>query len=67
MIWHVMYRQMLYVLPLIVDAKVYRELQQDIIDKAKDVFLWVVLMIKELLDGWNKMKDAETIHIPRTD
>lgn len=34
------------------DARSYRDFQQDVIDKAKGVFLWVVLVIEELLDGW---------------
>ncbi|KAL9613086.1 MAG: hypothetical protein Q9167_002343 [Letrouitia subvulpina] len=40
------------------DAKVYKDFQQDVIDKAKGVFLWVVLVIEELLDGW---EDSEPI------
>lgn len=34
------------------DIQVYGEFQQDIIEKAKGVFLWVVLVIEELLSGW---------------
>lgn len=34
------------------DAIVYKEFQQDVINKANGVFLWVKLVIEELLDGW---------------
>ena len=34
------------------DVEVYGKFQQDIIEKAKGVFLWVVLVIEELLSGW---------------
>ena len=34
------------------DAYIYREFQQDIMEKSNGVFLWVVLVVEELLDGW---------------
>ena len=34
------------------DIQVYGKFQQDVITKAKGVFLWVVLVIEELLSGW---------------
>ena len=34
------------------DAEVYMAFQLDILEKAKGVFLWVTLVIEELLDGW---------------
>ena len=34
------------------DSYVYQEFQQDIMEKSNGVFLWVVLVVEELLDGW---------------
>ena len=34
------------------ETKTYEEFQQDIIAKAKGVFLWAILVIEELLNGW---------------
>ena len=45
------------------DAYIYREFREDIMEKAKGVFLWVVLVIEELLDAWEA---SETIAGLRT-
>lgn len=34
------------------DAYMYEQFRQDIMKKSKGVFLWVVLVIEELLDAW---------------
>lgn len=34
------------------DAYIYKEFREDIMEKSKGVFLWVVLVIEELLDAW---------------
>ena len=41
----------------IVDVKVCRKFQQDVIEKAKNVFLWVIQMIEELLDAWTETRN----------
>ena len=34
------------------DAEIYEEFREDIMEKSKGAFLWVVLVIEELLDAW---------------
>ena len=34
------------------DAYIYEEFREDIMEKSKGVFLWVVLVVEELLDAW---------------
>ena len=35
------------------DAYIYKEFREDIMERSKGVFLWVVLVIEELLDAWD--------------